>query len=189
MKAYFHVSLWEQVSQWGVHTGFHGGVWGVPTEFKVQAQAHTPLCGKPLPVWAEGEPEVHSLRHWISTELLAGHELEIQTWCRRGHEGIFINIRGQNIFYLAEFNLILIVRILQARILECVAMPSSRGSSQSMDQTQVSCIAGSSLPSEPQGSLDLGYVDPYCTLVPALVLSEDRLLKTFERSTKPIWAE
>jgi len=31
---------------------------------------------------------------------------------------------------------------LQARILEWVAMPSSRGSSQSRDQTQVSGIAG-----------------------------------------------
>ena len=32
--------------------------------------------------------------------------------------------------------------ILQARILEWVTMPSSRGSSQPRDQTQVSCIAG-----------------------------------------------
>ena len=32
--------------------------------------------------------------------------------------------------------------ILQARILEWVAMPSSRGPSQPRDQTQVSCIAG-----------------------------------------------
>ena len=32
--------------------------------------------------------------------------------------------------------------ILQARILEWAAMPSSRGSSQSMDRTQVSCITG-----------------------------------------------
>ena len=32
--------------------------------------------------------------------------------------------------------------ILQARILEWIAMPSSRGSSQPRDQTQVSCIAG-----------------------------------------------
>ena len=32
--------------------------------------------------------------------------------------------------------------IIQARILEWVPMPSSRGSSQSRDQTQVSCIAG-----------------------------------------------
>ena len=33
------------------------------------------------------------------------------------------------------------MRILQARILEWVAMPSSRGSSQPRDRTQVSCIA------------------------------------------------
>ena len=32
--------------------------------------------------------------------------------------------------------------ILQARILEWVAIPFSRGSSQSRDRTQVSCIAG-----------------------------------------------
>ena len=32
--------------------------------------------------------------------------------------------------------------ILQARILEWVAIPFSRGSSQPMDQTQVSCLAG-----------------------------------------------
>ena len=32
--------------------------------------------------------------------------------------------------------------ILQARILEWVAMPSSRGSSQPRDRTQVFCIAG-----------------------------------------------
>ena len=32
--------------------------------------------------------------------------------------------------------------ILQARILEWVAFPSSRGSSQSRGQTQVSCLAG-----------------------------------------------
>ena len=32
--------------------------------------------------------------------------------------------------------------ILQARILEWVALPFSRGSSQPRDQTQVSCIAG-----------------------------------------------
>ena len=32
--------------------------------------------------------------------------------------------------------------ILQARVLEWVAMPSSRGSSQPRDRTQVSCIAG-----------------------------------------------
>ena len=41
--------------------------------------------------------------------------------------------------------------ILQARILEWVAFPFSRGSSQPRDQTQVSHIVGDSLPAEPQG--------------------------------------
>ena len=40
------------------------------------------------------------------------------------------------------------IGILQARILEWVAMPSSRGSSQPRDQTQVSRTAGAFLPSE-----------------------------------------
>jgi len=41
---------------------------------------------------------------------------------------------------------------LQARILEWVAVPFSRRSSQPRDQTQVSCIAGEdSLPAEPLG--------------------------------------
>ena len=38
--------------------------------------------------------------------------------------------------------------ILQARILEGVAIPFSRGSSQPRDQTQVSCIAGKFLTTE-----------------------------------------
>ena len=41
--------------------------------------------------------------------------------------------------------------ILQARILERVAGPFSRRSSQPRDWTQVSRIAGDSLPAEPQG--------------------------------------
>ena len=41
--------------------------------------------------------------------------------------------------------------ILQARILGWVAFPFSRGSSQPRDQTQVSHIAGDSLPAESQG--------------------------------------
>ena len=41
--------------------------------------------------------------------------------------------------------------ILQAKILEWVAFPFSRGSSQPRDQTQVSRVAGDSLPAEPQG--------------------------------------
>ena len=41
--------------------------------------------------------------------------------------------------------------ILQARVMEWIAMPSSRRFSQPRDQAQVSCIAGDSLPSEPPG--------------------------------------
>ena len=40
--------------------------------------------------------------------------------------------------------------IFQARVLERIAFPFSRGSSQPKDQTQVSHIAGGSLPAEPQ---------------------------------------
>ena len=41
--------------------------------------------------------------------------------------------------------------ILQARILEWVAFPFSRVSSQLRDQTQVSCMQVDSLPAEPLG--------------------------------------
>ena len=41
--------------------------------------------------------------------------------------------------------------IIQARILEWVAMPSSRGSSQPRDQTQLSCIAGRFFSFKPPG--------------------------------------
>ena len=41
--------------------------------------------------------------------------------------------------------------ILQGRVLQWVAIPFSRGSSQPRDQTQVSCTAGRFLPSEPPG--------------------------------------
>ena len=42
--------------------------------------------------------------------------------------------------------------MLQARILEWVAISFSRGSSQPRDQTWVSCIVGNSFPSESPGS-------------------------------------
>ena len=43
--------------------------------------------------------------------------------------------------------------ILQARILEWVAMPSSRGSSQPRDGTQVSCITGRFFATEPNSTI------------------------------------
>ena len=45
--------------------------------------------------------------------------------------------------------------IFQARILEWVAISSSRGSSQSRDWTCVSCTAVASLPAEPSGKPDI----------------------------------
>ena len=44
--------------------------------------------------------------------------------------------------------------ILQARVLEWVAIPSSRGSSQPRDQTWSSCIAGGLFTTEPPGKPD-----------------------------------
>ena len=46
--------------------------------------------------------------------------------------------------------------ILQARILEWVAMPSSRGSSQPRDPTEVSTFQADSLPSKPPGKIEKG---------------------------------
>ena len=43
-------------------------------------------------------------------------------------------------------------RSIQGRILEWVAFPFSRGSSQPRDQTQVSSLQADSLPDEPQGN-------------------------------------
>ena len=46
--------------------------------------------------------------------------------------------------------------ILQARILEWVAMPSSRASSQPRDRTRVSCTTGGCFTTEPLGNLTIG---------------------------------
>ena len=62
--------------------------------------------------------------------------------------------------------------ILQARILEWVAIPFSRGSSQPRDQTQVSALQVDSLPAEPQGK-------PKNTGVDAYVLSRFSCIQLF----------
>ena len=51
--------------------------------------------------------------------------------------------------WTAALQVLLSMGILQARILGWVSIPSSRGSSQPRDRTQVSCIAGRFLLSEP----------------------------------------
>ena len=58
---------------------------------------------------------------------------------------------AQSCLTLCDHMLYRVHGILQTRILEWVAFPFSRGSSQPRDQTQVSQIAGRSLPAEPQG--------------------------------------
>ena len=55
--------------------------------------------------------------------------------------------------------------ILQARILECVAMPSSRGSSQPKDQTQVSHIAGGFFTSWATGKTPLRALEFLCLVL------------------------
>ena len=74
--------------------------------------------------------------------------------------------------------------ILQARILEWVATPSSRGSSQPRDQTQVSCMAGrfftvrvtreaqeywSGLPCHPLGDLPNPGIEPGSPILQAIL--------------------
>ena len=58
---------------------------------------------------------------------LAGHQFECSTFCHALHCGL----PGSSVH-----------GILQARILEWLAIPLSRGSSQTRDRSQVSCIAG-----------------------------------------------
>ena len=55
--------------------------------------------------------------------------------------------------------------ILQARVLEWVAFPFSRGSSQPRDRIQFSCIAGRFLPAELPGKpKNTGVGSPWCTV-------------------------
>ena len=56
--------------------------------------------------------------------------------------------------------------ILQARILECIAFPFSRGSSQARDQTQVSIIAG-------------GFFTIWATMEAKMVISECESTESF----------
>ena len=66
--------------------------------------------------------------------------------------------------------------ILQARILEWVAFPFSRGSSQPRDRTQVSCFAGGFFATVPPGKprRDVGRPPLGCPPTPVTVWSTDR---------------
>ena len=63
--------------------------------------------------------------------------------------------------------------ILQARILEWVAFPYSRGSSQPRDQTQISCIAGgffTSWATRKEDEMCQNQLGMLCNLASALVV-------------------
>ena len=70
------------------------------------------------------------------------------------------------------------VGILQARVLEWVAMPLSRGSTQPRDQTQVSCIAGRFFTiwatREAQQIYNIGKI-----IIPILLLVESEVYRGF----------
>ena len=67
--------------------------------------------------------------------------------------------------------------ILQARILERVAIPFSRGSSQSKDQTWVSCIAGGLFTTEPLEFLKKLKIEiPYDPALPLLGIYPEKTL-------------
>ena len=74
--------------------------------------------------------------------------------------------------------------ILQARILEWVAIPSSGGSAQPRDQTQVSLIVGDSLPSELPGKPFSFF---FCGSVTPNVLTNQPLLGQDSRKPSGIW--
>ena len=63
--------------------------------------------------------------------------------------------------------------ILQARILECVAFPSSRGSSQLRNRTQVSVLQADSLPAEPPGKPKKTGVGKSLSLLQQIFLTQD----------------
>ena len=72
-----------------------------------------------------------------------------QGWPKRhGHARTCVTCVGHSVVYISLWphglqpTRLLAHGILQARILEWVAIPFSRGSSRPRDQTQVSCIAG-----------------------------------------------
>ena len=71
--------------------------------------------------------------------------------------------------------------ILQARILEWVVMPSYRGSFQSRDWIQVSCIAGRFLPSESPGKPQISYISIKLIKKQVIVFGMDK------QQGPPVW--
>ena len=78
--------------------------------------------------------------------------------------------------------------ILQARILEWVAIPFSRESSQPRDWTQVSCIAADSLPAEPPGQLKNTGVDSLFLLQGTFLTQESNRVSSIAGGFSISWA-
>ena len=76
--------------------------------------------------------------------------------------------------------------ILQARILEWVAIPFSRGSCQPRDQTQVSHIAGGFLASEPPGKTKNTGVGCHFLLQCMKVKSESEVVQSYPTLSDPM---
>ena len=64
----------------------------------------------------------------------------------------------------------------QTRILEWVAIPFSRASSQSRDQTCISCIAGGFFTTEPPGKLSICY---FCLLTQPQMMTKEAITVTW----------
>ena len=87
---------------------------------------------------------------WISFPFRSPWSIEYRVLCAIQRSEVKVKV-VQSCLTLCNPMDYTVCGILQARILEWVAFPFCRGSSQPRDQTQVSCIAGGSLPAEPQG--------------------------------------
>ena len=85
--------------------------------YRTQASRASSNAGWPLRCWAKGKPNI-----WYKSEV----KVTVTQLCLTICEPMAYTVHG----------------ILQARTLEWVAVPFSRGSSQPRDRTQVSCIAG-----------------------------------------------
>ena len=87
---------------------------------------------------------------WISFPFRSPRSIKYRVLCAIQWSEVKVKV-AQSCLTLCNPMDYIVCGILQARILEWVAFPFCRGSSQPRDQTQVSCIAGGSLPAEPQG--------------------------------------
>ena len=107
--------------------------------------------GAPRNVWKNQGTSQNSLPSSLLNKLIISHIYWIsiicqRLWCAWSLSHIWLFAIPWTVAHQAPLS----IGILQARTLEWVAMPSSRGSYQPRDWAQVSCIADS-LPSEPPG--------------------------------------